>query len=45
MDDEIKRTLEDHERRISNLESLVQSKPEIAKKKISIKEFILSKKA
>lgn len=41
---EIKKKLEEHEGRISKLESLSQTKPETVKKKISIKEFILSKK-
>lgn len=41
---EIKKKLEDHEKRISKLESLSQTKRETVKKKISIKEFILSKK-
>ncbi|MBA7628155.1 hypothetical protein ES703_35630 [subsurface metagenome] len=41
---EIRKKLEGHEERISKLESLSQTKPEIVKKKISIKEFILSKK-
>lgn len=41
---EIKRKLEEHEKRISHLERLFQDKPETVKKKISLKEFILSKK-
>ena len=41
---EIRKKLEGHEERISKLESLSQTKPETVKKKISIKEFILSKK-
>lgn len=41
---EIRKKLEEHEERISKLESVSQTKPEIVKKKISIKEFILSKK-
>jgi len=41
---EIKKKLKEHEERISKLESLSQTKPETVKKKISIKEFILSKK-
>ena len=41
---EIRKKLEEHEERISNLENVSQKKPETVKKKISIKEFILSKK-
>ena len=41
---EIKKKLKEHEERISKLESASQTKPETVKKKISIKEFILSKK-
>ncbi len=44
MDDEIKKILEDHEKRISKLEDLLQTKPETFKKKLSLKEFVLSKK-
>lgn len=40
----IKEKLEEHENRIFKLESLFQAKSEIAKKKLSFKEFILSKK-
>ena len=40
---EIKRKLEEHEKRISHLERLFQDKPEVDKKKTSINEFILSK--
>lgn len=40
----IKRQLEDHEKRISGLEALSQKKPELITKKLSVKEFILSKK-
>ncbi len=40
----IKKQLEDHEKRISELEALSQKKPELITKKLSIKEFILSKK-
>jgi hypothetical protein len=40
---EIMKRLEEHEKRIVQLESLVHTKPEAIKKKISIKEFILSK--
>ncbi|MGB8218370.1 MAG: hypothetical protein WCE94_13810 [Candidatus Methanoperedens sp.] len=43
MNDEISKILENHERRISQLESLFQSKPENVKKNLSVKEFILSK--
>lgn len=42
--DAIKKQLEDHESRLSNLEALVQAKPEPLQKKISIKEFLLTKK-
>jgi len=41
---EIKKKLEEHEKRISKLESSFQTKPEVGKKETSIKEFILSKK-
>ncbi|MCK4352736.1 hypothetical protein KAW65_04935 [candidate division WOR-3 bacterium] len=41
---EIRKKLEEHEKRISKLESLFQTKPETVKKKLSIGEFILSKK-
>jgi len=41
---EIKKKLEEHDKRLSNLESLFQAKPEAIEKQISIKEFILSKK-
>ena len=41
---EIRKKLEEHEERISNLENVSQKKPETVKKKISIKEFILSRK-
>jgi hypothetical protein len=41
--DEIKRQLEDHEKRILKLENLVAAKPAITQKELSIKEFILSK--
>ena len=41
---EIKKKLKEYEERISKLESVSQTKPETVKKKISIKEFILSKK-
>lgn len=44
MDEEIKKILEDHEKRISELERLAQTKPETIQKKLSLKEFILSKK-
>lgn len=41
---EIKKKLEEHEKRITKLESLSQTKPETIEKKLSVKEFILSKK-
>lgn len=41
---EIKKKLEEHEKRISKLESSFQTKPETIKKELSIKEFILLKK-
>jgi len=41
---EIRKKLEEHEERISKLESVSQTKLETVKKKISIREFILSKK-
>lgn len=40
----IKRKLEELEKRMSELEKAFQTKPEAAKKRISTKEFILSKK-
>jgi hypothetical protein len=40
---EIKKILADHEKRISSLESLIQTKPGKIKKKLPIKEFILQK--
>ena len=40
----IKKKLEEHENRISELESLFRTKPEAVKKEVSIKEFLLSKK-
>jgi len=43
MDENVKRILENHEERIAKLERLSQVKPEIVKKKISLKEFLLSK--
>jgi hypothetical protein len=43
MDENVRRILENHEERIAKLERLFQVKPEIVKKKISLKEFLLSK--
>lgn len=40
---EITRKLEDHEKRISKLEKLLQTRPAEVKKKLSIREFMLSK--
>jgi hypothetical protein len=40
----IKKQLEDHENRISELEAMLQSKPQPVGKKVSIKEFLLMKK-
>jgi len=40
---ELKKKLKEHETRILKLESLFEEKPVIAKKKLSIKEFILQK--
>lgn len=40
----IRKQLEDHEKRISELEALLQSKPEPVMKKLSIREFLISKK-
>ena len=42
--EKIKRKLDEHEERISAIEKAFQAKPEAIKKRISIKEFILSKK-
>ena len=41
---EIKRKLQEYDKRISKLESLFQTKPETIRKEVSIKEFILSRK-
>ena len=41
---QIKETLEDHEKRISELEKIFKREPKISKKQISIKEFLISKK-
>ncbi len=41
---EIRKKLEEHEERISELESLFQTKGDSVKKEMSVKEFILSKK-
>jgi len=41
--EKIKKTLEDHETRIAKLENSFVSKPPTIEKKLSIKEFILSK--
>lgn len=41
--EKIKKTLEEHEARIAKLENLLVSKPPTIEKKLSIKEFILSK--
>jgi len=43
-DEEVRKILEDHEKRIQKLEKLYESKPATSKKQISIKEVILSKK-
>jgi hypothetical protein len=41
--EKIKKILEEHEARIARLENLLVSKPSTVEKKLSIKEFILSK--
>jgi len=41
--EKIRKTLEEHEARIAKLENLLVSKPSTIEKKLSIKEFILSK--
>ena len=41
--DQIEKKLKNHEERISKLERLLQTKPEVVKKKLSMREFILSK--
>lgn len=41
---EIKKQVEDHEKRISELEAIAQTKPELVTKKLYIKDFIRSKK-
>jgi hypothetical protein len=41
---EIKKKLENHEKRLSELETLLQAKPEVVRKGVAIKEFILGKK-
>lgn len=43
MEEETKKILENHEHRIRKLELLFQAKPDIAKKEVSIREFLLSK--
>lgn len=40
---QIRKKLKEHEKRISRLEELFQTKPESIKKKLSIREFMLSK--
>ena len=40
---EIEKRIQDHEKRISGLENLLQAKPDSISKKISIKEFVLTK--
>lgn len=40
----VEKKLEEHDKRLSKLESLFQARPEVAKKEISVREFILSKK-
>lgn len=40
---EIKKKLMEHEERIAKLEKFLQTKPEVIKKKLSIRDFILSK--
>lgn len=42
---EIKRILLQHEKRISNLENLAKREPQQIRKELSIKEFILQKRA
>jgi hypothetical protein len=42
---EIEKRIQDHEKRISELEKLLQAKPNSINKKISIKEFLLTKNA
>jgi len=39
----IRKLLEEHEERISRLEKIFKTKPEVSEKRISIKEFILQK--
>ena len=41
---EIRRKLEEHEKRLAELEILLQTRPERVEKKVSIKEFLLTKK-
>ena len=42
---EIEKRIQDHEKRISELEKLLQAKPDSISKKISVKEFVLTKNA
>jgi len=42
--DEIRKRLEQHEKRISDLENVTREKPQEVRKRLSIKEFILEKK-
>lgn len=41
---QIKKQVEDHEKRLSELETLLQAKPEVGRKEVAIKELILAKK-
>lgn len=43
--DEVRKKIEEHEKRISDLEDLAKEKPQQLKKEFSIKEFILQKHA
>ena len=40
---EMKRKLMEHEKRLAKLEKLLQTKPEVVEKKVSIREFMISK--
>ena len=44
MTEDIKQILEDHEKRITKLEKLFETEPDVVNKKLSIQEFILLKK-
>jgi nitrogen regulatory protein PII-like uncharacterized protein len=42
---ELRKLIEDHENRLLRLEGLIEGAPEVAKRKLSVKELILQKQA